>query len=93
MNWAFLPKEFNATAFKGWSIVNLWIYTGAVWGIVALVCVFGEGTAPTEWLMTWLGGLTAYSAVGAYSQKNMRETDWEYARIKAGTAKPAEVAQ
>lgn len=91
LNWVVLPKEFNATVLKGWSIVWLWIGTGVIWGLVAGYCALTGKLAPVEWLVTWLGGLTAYSAVGAYSAKNFRETDYEFARIKAGANVPASV--
>lgn len=80
--WKFLDS-FNATGFKGWSVGWLWIYTGAVWGIVAVVAVSLKATTPTEWLSSWLVGLAAYSGVSYLQQKNARETDYGYVERKA----------
>lgn len=87
MNWAFLPKEFNATAFKGWSIVLLWIFTGLVWGVCSLAHIAIDNTA----FATWVTSLTAYSAVGAFSAKNYRETDYGYVERKGASNVPASV--
>lgn len=82
--WTFLDT-FNTTGFKGWSVGWLWVYTGGVWGIVALVAVVLGKDTPTEWLFAWMGGLCGYSGVSAYQFTKQRETDWELNRIKAGT--------
>jgi hypothetical protein len=83
--WAFL-NTFNATGFKGWSVGWLWLYTGAIWGIVAVVAGSSAKATPTEWLATWLAGLTAYSGVSYLQNKNARETDYGYVERKAGAA-------
>lgn len=90
MNWGFLDT-LNTTAFKGWSVGWLWIYTGAIWGIVAIVAVAFKVTPPTEWLIGWLGGLTAYSGVSAYAQKVQRETDYGYIERKGAANVPSTV--
>lgn len=86
-DWGWLKDSNFTTAAKGWSIVALWILTGVV---VNLALLFATSPEKGEGLLTiWLGGLTAFSAVGAYSQANHRGTDYEALRIKAGANQPA----
>lgn len=75
VDWTFL-NTFNQVAFKGWSAVWLWIYTGFIWGVGVVVAVATEHALPEGWLLAWLGGLTAYSGVSAYQYKAMRDTDY-----------------
>jgi hypothetical protein len=83
IDWSFLDS-LNTTALKGWSVVWLWLFTGAMWGVaVVLGVVMGKGL-PSEWLGVWLGGLTLYSGVGAYQYKTMRDTDYGAIERKAG---------
>lgn len=88
MKWDFL-NSFNSTAFKGWSIGWLWVYTGVVWGVCALVAAGLGKELPEAWLGTWLGGLTLYSGVGAYQYGKMRDTDYGALERKAAAQVPA----
>jgi hypothetical protein len=83
IDWSFLGT-FNSVAFAGWSGGWLWIGTFVVWGIVTIICAINGKTPPVEWLLTWLGGLTAYSGVGTYKYKAMRDTDYGAIERKAG---------
>ncbi len=73
-DWGWLRDSNFTTAAKGWSIVGLWIFTGLVVNLALLLV--GDPSKLEGLLTVWLGGLTAYSAVGAYSQANHRATDW-----------------
>lgn len=88
MDWKFLDT-FNSTAFKGWSTGWLWVFTGAIWGAVSGYAAMTGKPVPTEWLGTWLGGLTLYSGVGAYQYATMRNTDYGALERKAAANVPA----
>ncbi len=84
--WDFL-NTFNTTAFKGWSVGWLWVYTGVVWGAALLLV-----KEPSEsFLVAWLAGLTAYSGVSAYQYTSMRNTDYGALERKAAANQPTNV--
>ena len=85
--WDFL-NTFNTTAFKGWSVGWLWVYTGVIWGAATLFVK----EPPEAWLVGWLAGLTAYSGVSAYQYTSMRNTDYGALERKAQQA-PAPAPQ
>lgn len=86
VDWTFLDK-LNTTAFKGWSVVWLWLATFVVWGVCALLAVWRNAELPEAWLATWLTGLAAYSGLGALQYKAMRETDYGALERKAAAPK------
>lgn len=83
IDWSFLDT-FNATAFQGWAAVWLWIGTGIVWGIAAIVAAFTGKALPVSWLATWLTGIAGLAGIGALQFKTMRDTDWKALEIKHG---------
>lgn len=82
IDWRFLDT-FNSVAFKGWSGGWLWVYTGAVWGVCAILAAALDKELPEAWLATWLTGLAAYSGIGALQYRSMRDSDYGALERKA----------
>lgn len=77
--------KLNTTALKSLLFITAVAMTALVWA----VCTLGGIPIDNATLALWLTFLTALGGIGAYTQKNYRETDYEYARIKAGANVPA----
>jgi hypothetical protein len=82
VDWAFLDR-INTTAFQGWAAIWLWIGTGVIWGIAAIISAITGKELPVAWLATWLTGIAGLAGIGALQFNSMRNTDYEALRIKA----------
>lgn len=88
--WIWTSDGNLTTAYRGWMIPSLWLITGVVWALCAIIAVVASLAGnvvvlPTEWLTVWTGFVTLISGIQKFEQKDFRDTDHEALRIKAGT--------
>lgn len=88
VDWTFLDRV-NTTSFQGWAAVWLWIFTGAVWGIAAIIAAITGKELPVAWLATWLTGIAGLAGIGALQFNAMRNTDYGALDRKAKAAAAA----
>lgn len=94
--WIWSSDANLTTAYRGWMIPSLWLLTGVIWGLCAVIAIVAslagnDVKLPVEWLTVWTGFLTLVSGIQKYEQKDFRETDHELNRIKAGASQPTNV--